>query len=198
MPSYGELKVELLEISKIIEKFPEQVKSQVYELLVQEFLGKRTPLVQTTTPPSRTQATADSHKKRTITKDKETKGGKKGAGKESYSIDRDLNLRGDKSIPSFKLFYADKKPRSAKEFNAVTVYYLKKMLGLEGVTLDHAFTCYAEVQRKPPKAFRQSFIDTKNKEGWVEFDSAGNLDIPHRGTVFVEHDLPPPEETRQK
>ena len=61
---------------------------------------------------------------------------------------------------------------------------------MPGVTLNHVYTCYSEVKKKPPQAFRQSFIDTKNKEGWIEFEANGNLDIPHRGVVYVEHDLP--------
>ncbi|WP_156458623.1 hypothetical protein [Ectopseudomonas composti] len=39
MPSYEQLKSELLEISKVIEKFPEAVKPKVYDLLVGQFLG---------------------------------------------------------------------------------------------------------------------------------------------------------------
>lgn len=113
--------------------------------------------------------------------------------KESYSIDRDLNLRGDKKAESFRSFVESKKPKSAKEFNTVAVYYLKKILNIEKVTLDHVYTCYSEASRKPPQAFRQSFTDTKNKEGWIEFDGEGYLNIPHRGDVYVTHDLPKKE-----
>ena len=182
MPTYEELKAELLEISKIIEKFPEQVKKQVYALLVQEFLG--IPIPKSTSP-----AENDAISK-IAEAPPEQKKGRKPSSKESYVIDRNLNLRGDKSIPSFKEFCHQKNPGSAKEFNAVSIYYLKKLMNLDEVTLNHAYTCYAEVSRKPPQAFRQSFIDTKNKEGWVEFNADGNLEIPHRGVVFVEYDLP--------
>jgi hypothetical protein len=72
----------------------------------------------------------------------------------------------------------------------VAVYYLKKILELETATFNQVYTCYKEVKRPEPKAFKQSFFDTKNKGGWIEFDSDGNLEIPHRGVVFVEHDLP--------
>ncbi|MBN2000933.1 hypothetical protein JW935_25535 [candidate division KSB1 bacterium] len=196
MPTYEELKDELIKISAILEKFPEQVKPQVYELLVDQFLGREAPPNPNQNPKRILQRKA-SPKKQVAEKVARAKKGRGGTGKESYSIDRDLNLRGDKSIPSFKDFYAEKKPSSAKPFNAVTVYYLKKMLGMDQVTLNHAYTCYAEVGKKPPTAFRQSFIDTKNKEGWIEFDEAGNLDIPHRGIVFVEHDLPKPDKQKK-
>jgi hypothetical protein len=103
-----------------------------------------------------------------------------------------LNLRGDKSIPAFTTFVEEKKPDTTQEFNAVVVYYLQKMLGLPSITLNQAYTCFTEAKRRPPDAFRQSFTDTKNRKGWVEFDAEGNLRIPHRGAVFVEHDLPKP------
>lgn len=206
MPSYEELKSELEEISKVVDRFPEAVKSQVFDLLVRTFLGQTPNFPTNPTPPaagvSLPALVAQKHrtKKRTPV-DKVTETGataekqtpKRMTSKESYKIDRELNLRGDKSIPSFKSFVAEKKPKSAKEFNTVAIYYLQKIAGLSKVNLNHAFTCYSEIGRRPPEAFRQSFTDTKNKEGWVEFDAEGNLRIPHRGTVFVEHDLPRPE-----
>lgn len=196
MPSYEELKTELLEISKIVEKLPEQVRVQAYELLVSEFLGHPASDAkgEKSKPPRRRAKRKPAEKSDEAETAKQASKKRSGTGsKESYSIDRNLNLRGDKSIPSFRAFYEEKAPANAKEFNAVAVYYLEKIAGISKVSLDMAYTCYAEVSRKPPNAFRQSFIDTKNKAGWVEFDDAGNLKIPHRGSVFVEHDLPKPE-----
>ncbi|MEI8014571.1 MAG: hypothetical protein WCH20_06990 [Nitrospira sp.] len=74
---------------------------------------------------------------------------------------------------------------------------MKKLQELPIVTLNHAYTCYAEVGKKPPGHFNQSFIDAKNKFGFVDFDSSGNLEIPHRGVVFVDHDLPNKEEDKK-
>jgi hypothetical protein len=42
MPSYDEIKNELSEIATILAKLPEQVRSQAYELLISEFLGRPT------------------------------------------------------------------------------------------------------------------------------------------------------------
>lgn len=208
MPSYDELKSELESISKVVDRFPEAVKPQVFDLLVRTFLGQA-PQLSSSTPPASpssppTPPTAKKRSKRRSSVEKgdgdgvptEKAAPKRGVSKESYKLDRELNLRGDKSIPSFKSFVDEKQPGSAKEFNAVAVYYLQKIAGLSQVTLNHAYTCYSEVGRRPPEAFRQSFIDTKNKEGWVEFDGEGNLRIPHRGSVFVEHDLPRPNKKK--
>jgi hypothetical protein len=193
MPSYEDLKSELLEISKILEKLPEQVRPQAYDLLVAEFLGRAPAEVPKNALKSAEKEIVTRDEKPHITKfkpDDSASARKRTRGRESYAIDRNLNLRGDKSIPSFKSFHDEKKPGSAMEFNAVAVYYLQKLLGMNEVTLDHAYTCYEEVSRKPPGAFRQSFIDTKNREGWLEFDDSGHISIPHRGIVFVQHDLP--------
>lgn len=193
MPTYEELKNELKEIAKLVAEFPESVRPQVYELLIKQFAGP-TAIV------SASEHQLASSALPTLEPSKPTKekpgGSRKSSGKESYSVDRNLNLRGDgKNVPSFKDFYNEKKPRSAQEFNAVAVYYLKRVLELEVATLDHAYTCYREVPKevKVPKAFKQSFIDTKNRGGWIEFDTDGNLLIPHRGVVFVDSDLPHPE-----
>ena len=208
MPSYDELKSELESISKVVDRFPEAVKPQVFDLLVRTFLGQEPHLSSSTPPTSPPPAPAalPANKRTKRRRSAEKVGGdgaptekvapKRGTSKESYKLDRELNLRGDKSIPSFKSFVDEKQPGSAKEFNAVAVYYLQKIAGLSQVTLNHAYTCYSEVGRRPPEAFRQSFIDTKNKEGWVEFDGEGNLRIPHRGSVFVEHDLPRPSKKK--
>lgn len=200
MPSYDDLKSELSDIAAILEKLPEQVRLQAYDLLTSEFLGRSTPKDD---PHSRHIVRAKAKRRNPIDAEgslPEKSGTKrvKHAGKESYSIDRDLDLRGDKSMPSFKNFYEEKAPANAKEFNAVAIYYLQKISGVEKITLDMAYTCYAEVKKKPPGAFRQSFIDTKNKAGWVEFSDEGYLTVPHRGSVFVEHDLPKPESTKGK
>lgn len=208
MPSYDELKSELESISKVVDRFPEAVKPQVFDLLVRTFLGQAPQLSTDTPPANSTHSPApQAAKRRTKKRSTAEKSGdtstptekttpRRGVSKESYKIDRELNLRGDKSIIGFKTFVAEKQPGSAKEFNAVAVYYLQKIAGLSQITLNHAYTCYSEAGRRPPEAFRQSFTDTKNKEGWVEFDAEGNLRIPHRGSVFVEHDLPRPEKKK--
>lgn len=198
MPSYEELKAELANIAKLVDTFPDQVKPVAFQVLVDHFLSTA-PAVDGTPPAA--QRHRVTRKKATPAAGEAAKPAAKkpkGASGESYSIDRQLDLRGNKSIPSFKVFVDEKKPGSAAEFNAVAVYYLRKLLGLENVTLSQAYTCYREVTRRPPEAFRQSFTDTKNKQGWIEFNPAGNLEIPHRGTVFVENDLPAPTKQNKK
>lgn len=204
MATYEELKSELEIISKVVDRFPEIIKPRVFELLVEAFTGHVKVADTLNTPPQNRPSTKTRKKaKSTAVAPKENgnpleKTTPKRAISTSYQLDREINLRGDKSIPSFKAFVEEKKPNSAKEFNTIAAYYLQKLLGSTKVTLDQCYTCYKEVSRRPPEAFRQSFTDTKNKEGWVEFDSEGNVRVTHRGTIFVEHDLPSVAESKKK
>lgn len=213
MKSYEELKMELASIAQLVEAFPESVKGTVFDLLIGKFLGNELPIKEKskTTEQDASQANSSRRTKRAKRR-VSAKGnqageaepyvensagaapkkqqGKRSTSGESFAIDRDLNLRADKSIPSFKDFIEEKVPISEGQFAAASIYYLQKVRGIEPVTLNHVYTCYAEVKRKPPTAFRQMFINTKNRQGWFEFDGDGNLRIPHRGVVFVEHDMP--------
>lgn len=181
MPTYDEIKTELAEIAKILDKYPSAVQPQVYELLISNFLG-RTPV--------------RSFESRPSTGAKKSSGGKKqrkkAKGKESLSILKDLNLRGDEKVPAFKQFYQDKKPESNIQFNALAVYYLIHHLKLSSVTPNHIYTCYREVGRRSPTAFIQSLRDTSSSRfGYIDGADMNNIKIPLRGMNFVEHDLPP-------
>jgi len=191
MPSYEELKVELEQIANLVEKFPEAIKPKVYDLLVANFLGNTQPPETHNSEPAKSKPKGQQPAKNNSGDSRAIKSSRKTGAKESYQLDRELNLRGDKSIPSFKAFVEEKAPVSNSEFNAVAIYYLQKLMGSSEITLNQIYTCYSEVGRRQPEAFKQSFIDAKNKKGWIEFDESGNLRIPHRGVVFVEHDLPP-------
>src|SRR5213594_3433275 len=98
MRTYDELKAELQEISKIVEKFPGEVKPKVYDLLVSYFLGGRVPA---SPPPAGDLTPAPIIERKELNKKKITKAAvSKIASKESYSIDKNLNLRGDENVPS--------------------------------------------------------------------------------------------------
>jgi len=186
MKSYEDLKAELIEIAGVVEKYPDDVKKQVFDLLVSKFLGGA---VDSTADTVEVEAQAP---KSVPKKKATTKINKKKVGTESYKIDRNLDLRAGTDSPSFVNFYDEKSPTSTAEFNAIAVYYLIKLKGHKEATLDQAYTCYSEVKRKPAEHFKQSFRDTQNKQGYIEFTEGGTIVIPHRGVVFVEHDLPKP------
>lgn len=111
-------------------------------------------------------------------------------GGENYSIDGSLDLRGNGKLPDFKSFYDKKRPSSKAEFNLVAIYYLAEILKISDVNLNQIYTCYKEVSVKPPDHFKQSFRDTKSRDGYIDYDDQWSISLTHRGKNFVEHDLP--------
>jgi len=190
--SYEELKTELIEIAGIIEKYPDDVKKQVFELLVSRFLGE--PIISNSNGedenPEPPEHKSTPQKKAAVKAKVAPKATKKKSSTHSYQIDRTLDLRAGDHCPSFTDFHDEKFPSTTPEFNALVVYYLIKLKGHKEATLNQAYTCYSEVKKKPLEHFKQSFRDTQNKQGFIEFTDEGNLVIPHRGIVFIEHDLP--------
>lgn len=212
MDKHEELKIELASIAKIVNSFPDEVKSKVFDLLVSSYLGKNPDMaLPSESPVAEEKPKASTARKGSRKKTQGRKPGqdlgseptqpkkasKKSGSKDSWEIDRNLDLRASSTAPSFKDFLADKQPKNESEFWAVATYYLQKLRGLSPVTLSHIYTCYAEVKRKPPTAFRQILINTKNRHGWIEPDDQGNVNIPHRGVVYVEHDLPANEKPKK-
>lgn len=212
MDKHEELKVELTSIAKIVNSFPDEVKSKVFDLLVSSYLGEHPELPLRAENPLEDEKAVGtvgrkSARKRPKSKRPEQnsavestqskKTSKKSGSKESWEIDRNLDLRASSTAPSFKDFVAEKQPKNEGEFWAVSTYYLQKLRGISPVTLNHIYTCYAEIKRKPPTAFRQTLINTKNRHGWIEPDEQGNVNIPHRGVVYVEHDLPANEKPKK-
>jgi len=204
MDKHEELKAELASVAKIVNSFPDEVKSKVFDLLVSSYLGKHPEIARPAKSPvadgkqTASPGRKSSRKSARSTKPEQATGNavetkkvlKKSGSKESREIDRNLDLRASSTAPSFKDFVAEKQPKNEGEFWTVAAYYLQKLRGISPVTLSHIYTCYAEVKRKPPTAFRQTLINTKNRHGWIEPDDQGNVNVPHRGVVYVEHDLP--------
>lgn len=212
MDKHEELKIELTSISEIVNSFPDEVKSKVFDLLVSSYLGKHPEISNRAEHPAADEKTEGNLGRKTSRKKPKSKKpeqepgsessqpkkvSKKSGSKESWEIDRNLDLRASSTAPSFKDFVADKQPKNESEFWAVSTYYLQKLRGISPVTLSHIYTCYAEIKRKPPTAFKQILINTKNRHGWIEPDDHGNVNIPHRGVVYVEHDLPANEKPKK-
>ena len=113
--------------------------------------------------------------------------------KESFEINKNLDLYGKSGRPKLADFYAEKQPETAVEKNAVFVYYLKKLLEYGPVKPGDVYTCYAAVKSKMPGSFRQSLADTSSRKyGFIDAANMDDITIPLRGVQFVEHDLPKP------
>lgn len=109
---------------------------------------------------------------------------------ETYKLVPNLNLSGTDDIPSLKNFYKDKSPVSAQECNAVFIYYLKKMLKVDKVGIEHVYTCYKAVGAKVPGRLYQSLVDTQNRKATIITSDIKDLGGSTIGENFVEQELP--------
>ncbi|MEM7551579.1 MAG: hypothetical protein AAF363_17985 [Bacteroidota bacterium] len=107
---------------------------------------------------------------------------------QGFKLDRNLNLRpeGKQSIKDFSEAYQmDKTP----ERILIIVYYLKEILGIDAVNADHIYTAFDKLNIRVPKSLHQLISDTKNKSGWLEFDSMDDIQLSIQGGNAVKYDL---------
>lgn len=117
---------------------------------------------------------------------------KNGRGKKSYpnpEMDRTVNLHGNEDVPNLRTFFTEKNPSGKIEANAVFGFYLSVYVGRQVFTEGQIRACYVHVGIPLPAYIRQSLIDAKNKEGYVE-PIEGGWKLTVRGENLVRHDLP--------
>ncbi|GET24557.1 hypothetical protein [Prolixibacter sp. NT017] len=126
-------------------------------------------------------------KKISITK-KEKSNRKQVSVKQGFKLDRNLNLHpeGKQSLMDFAEGY---KMNSMKERILVIVYYLKEILELESMNPDHIYTGFEKLNIRVPKSLYQLISDTKNKKGWLEFDTMENIGLSIQGRNAIKYDL---------
>lgn len=118
---------------------------------------------------------------------KKRKGGKKS--NHTVSQVKDLNLKPD-GKKSFKDFVQNKAPESISEKCAIAVYYLKNEIGLEEVTPNHVFTCFKNVNWRPPSDLYLSLAYTSSEKAWLDTSDMMNIQMTPNGDNTVEFDLP--------
>ncbi|MDX1537759.1 hypothetical protein [Arsukibacterium sp.] len=102
---------------------------------------------------------------------------------------KNLDLSGSGDSPSLKNFFSGYQHKTNYERNLIFVHYLKEILEVEKVTLDHIFTCYKNVGHKIPKALEQSLRDTSKEKGWVDIDDLEDIKVPVAGFNHLTHDM---------
>lgn len=110
--------------------------------------------------------------------------------KEVYAVVKDLDVSGREGGKGLQDFYREKRPASAMECNAVFVYYLNRIAGIDRITPDHVYSCYKCVNARVPAALRQSLLDTSSRKGWLDTGRMEDIKLATLGENFVEHDLP--------
>ncbi len=181
---YNVLKDKMQEISSIVSKFPESVQEKVFDLLISSLIkpdDKNNFKASAPKSPARKKTKKESapKSKRTSTKKKD-----------SFTLLKDLDLTG-KAVndESFADFIKHKKFKSHVQFITISVYYLEKIMNLENITIDHVFTCYKNISKRPPDNLIQAFKDASGKRfGYIDFSNRENITIPHIGETHVEND----------
>jgi hypothetical protein len=107
----------------------------------------------------------------------------------TYAFVPDLDLRpADKD--HLKAFFAEKKPEDQMEQLAVFVYYLARVLDLSGITANHLYHCFHEVDERVPKDIVASCRNTKARRGWLDPANPDDIKLTTGGENHVKHDLP--------
>lgn len=106
---------------------------------------------------------------------------------ESYSLISDLNLIPN-GMESLKDFYSKYKVSNNFEKNIVILYYLKNILGIENVGIDHIYTCYKHLSIRIP-ILGQSLRDTKSRKGWIDTSNSDDLKVTVAGENYIEHEI---------
>lgn len=162
----------------------EAVQEAAFQALLAAYRGDGVPKHRITKPaaskePATTPETEQRKTTRRSTKRKRT----------TPTLVKDLDLR-PKEQKSFKDFIDDKAPTNNYERQAVSIYYLEKILDLQSVTSDHVFTAFREAGWRIPSDFRNSLATTASHKGWIDSSDMENLTVTTSGINAVEHDLP--------
>lgn len=183
-----EIREIMLEIADILNKFPECLQEKAFDVMVHQLFSiEPTAEVLETEAIEEEVITETAVEESVKEKDKKTR--KKNNARDTYQINKDLNLS-PKDKTTLKEFIALKKPRSNIEFNAVVIYYLQKVLAKENISVDDVYSCYKDIGRKVPNALKQSLTDTSSsKYGYIAVNN-NYYSIPVKGENLVELELP--------
>jgi hypothetical protein len=104
---------------------------------------------------------------------------------------RDLNLRPTKG-KSFVDFVAEKgSPAKNNERILLAIYWLQRVGGVKGVTIDHVYTCFkgASPAWKVPVNMTNAIAVVNNRKGWLDTSNMDDIKVAVPGENHVEHDM---------
>jgi len=109
----------------------------------------------------------------------------------TYDVIEPTPIEKNKSIPSLKDFFNEKKPISAIETVVVFGFYLEHFEKKVEFGEKDISNAYFEARVRKPKAIGQALRDTKNIKGYlVEGRKRGKFRLSNEGENLVIHDLP--------
>lgn len=101
---------------------------------------------------------------------------------------KSLDFRPDGKL-SFSEFMEDKQPTTQHEQIAASVYWMKNLQELDGLTFNHVYTCFDEANLKIPSNLPQVIRNCAARKGWVEIEG-DDIVVSTLGKNQVEHELP--------
>ena len=114
---------------------------------------------------------------------------KKASSKSSPSLVGDLDLRSD-GKKALQDFVTEKKPKSQAEQCTVAVYYLRHILEVQTVNVDHVYTVFKAMKWRLPANLTNRMQQVKTTKGWLDTSNMSAIDTTTVGENYVEHDLP--------
>lgn len=180
------------DIAKAVAAFPEGVQQSAFDALMAAAGTGVAPAPDSTPKQVEGQTPkvgggARRHKRR-VSSDG-SNGKPRRGGSSQPKLDKELDLR-PKGKKSFADFVKEKNPTSNHDKNAVTVYYLATIAGINPVTRDHVFTGYREMGWKLPNNFANSLQLTATKKRYLDTRNSDDIRLLNSGLNRVEHDLP--------
>jgi hypothetical protein len=100
----------------------------------------------------------------------------------------DLNLR-PAGKPSLKEFVAEYKEPTKDELYLLCIAYLRNALKVDGITVDHVYTCLDELGQRVPTYLRQVLTNTKNEKGWIDTTNFEKLTTTIKGDNHMKLDM---------
>lgn len=101
-------------------------------------------------------------------------------GIKSYILIKELDLS-PKNKESLKDFISKHTPANGQMYNLCFVYYLQTVLELQGITPNHIYTCYKNLNVKFPSNIYQSIADTSKRKGWINTSNMNDITITTLG-----------------
>lgn len=137
---------------------------------------------------SRTHSTPNKQAKSKTTIDSSQNKQRKSTNSKVPEVLKDLNLRpADKiSLPDYmEKFDAPKNPDKI----IVVINYLKEILNIDKVTLNHIYTAFWVLKFRVPKNFNQLLIDTRGRNKVIEYDNTDDINLSVLGSNRIRFDI---------
>jgi hypothetical protein len=110
---------------------------------------------------------------------------RKSGAKKNYTIPKDL-VFAPEGKPSLAEFAAEKRPRNNDEKNLIACVYLRDMMGISPITVEHVLAVYRAERWTPPSQPDNSLRNTAFKYSWLDTGSIKDIKVVWGGETYVE------------